>query len=332
MKKRLGIQSGAAFRSRIYTFLLLLFLMQGESGCRVQAGNPQTTKPIKPGNVTVALADAPVDDFSNLYVTVRAVAFAPGGTGRCLRDPRSSCADSSLYYFDLNKETEVDLLSLSDGKTQVLPFAANLPAGTYEGLRLFMTQDSEVEGVSKSTGERVRLDFPVGPFGQKEFTIIEEFDVEEDSENEIIIHVDLRRSVIKLPDGRYAMKPMIHVVPSKIAARIYGSVGDPSVTRICAYILGGSRRHNKLNVKQFEPVGQFQRHLPAGAVNVANVFDTTSSCDRAEAIGDVKNGGYDLRYLPPVNYLLRVFKSDGSSTDTPMYAPLRPQESRVVDL
>lgn len=284
----------------------MLFFLQGESGCRVQAGNPQTTKPIKPGNVTVALADAPVDDFSNLYVTVRAVAFAPRGTGRCLRDPRSSCADSSLYYFDLNKETEVDLLSLSDGKTQVLPFAANLPAGIYEGLRLFLTQDSEVEGVSKSTGERVRLDFPVSPFGQKEFTIIEEFDVEEDSDNEIIIHVDLRRSVIKSPDGRYAMKPMIHVVPSKIAARIYGSVSDSAVTRVCAYILGGSRRHGKPTTMQFEPVWAFVRHLPVGGVDGSNVLDTTSSCDRAEAIGDVKNGTYDIRDLPPVNYVLRV--------------------------
>jgi len=332
MKQLLGTQWGAALRSRLFFFFLLFFSLQGESGCRVQAGNPQTSKPIKPGNVTVALADAPVDDFSNLYVTVRAVAFAPQGTGRCLRDPRSSCADSLLYYFDLNQETEVDLLSLSDGKTQVLPFAANLPAGTYEGLRLFLTQDSEVEGINKSTGERVRLDFPIGPFGRKEFTIIEEFDVEEDSDNEILIHVDLRRSVIKLPDGRYRMMPMVHVVPSKIAARIYGSVGDSSVTRVCAYILGGSRRHGKPMTKQVEPVGGFARHLPAGGVDGANVFDTTSSCDRAEAVGDVKNSSYDIRYLPPVNYLLRVFKSDGSYTDTPLNAPLMPQESRVVDL
>lgn len=46
-------------------------------GCRVQAGNPQSSKPVKPGTVTIALADAPVDELSQIFVTVDAIAFAP---------------------------------------------------------------------------------------------------------------------------------------------------------------------------------------------------------------------------------------------------------------
>lgn len=41
---------------------------------------------------------------------------------------------------------------------------------------------------------------------------------------------------------------------------------------------------------------------------------------------------YDIRYLPPVNFILRVFKSDGTFTDTTLDSALKPQESRLLDL
>jgi hypothetical protein len=215
------------------------------AGCRVQAGNPQSDKPVKPGTVTVALADAPIDDLTQIFVTVDAIAFAPAGTGPCLREPKRGCARSALYEYQLNKETEVDLLSLSDGRTQILPFSQDLSSGTYEGIRLFLAEDSKVEGILKNDGSRVEIDFPASPLGRKEFTIIEEFEIQEGTDNQIIIHVDLRRSLLKKPDGRFLLMPMTNVVPSRIAARLFGTIADDTVTRVCAYNLAGKRRQSE---------------------------------------------------------------------------------------
>ncbi len=347
-------------RFRLLPLLVMTAVVLSEGGCRVQAGNPQTSKPIKPGNVTVALADAPVDDMSNLFVTVFAIAFAPEGTGRCLKDPVRKCADSQLYYYELDKELEVDLLSLSDGRTQVLPFSRDLPPGTYEGLRLFLNETAPVEGVLKADGRRVPVRFPKSPFGRKEFTIVEEFDVQEESENEILIHVDLRRSLVRLPDSSYALNPFVHVVPARLAARLYGGVSDTNITRVCAYNVGGRRRPDghklkndgdrplnmnhdsgRRHMEQSEMPNLRDSHashpMPQDPRNTSSrpgpgVPDPTSSCDNAEAVSDVKNGGYDLRYLPPVSYILRAFKSDGTYSDTTVSAPLTPRESRVLDL
>jgi len=360
MKFRLNSVFKSFLRFRLLPLLAMSAVVLSEGGCRVQAGNPQTNKPIKPGNVTVALADAPVDDMSNLFVTVFAIAFAPEGTGRCLKDPLRKCADSKLYYYELDKEIEVDLLSLSDGRTQVLPFSRDLPPGTYEGLRLFLSETAPVEGVLKADGLRVPVRFSQSPFGRKEFTIVEEFDVQEESENEILIHVDLRRSLVRLPDSGYALHPFVHVVPTRLAARLYGGVSDTSVTRICAYNVGGRRRPDGHKLKndgdrhlnmvsdrgrqrlpQSEmPISRDPRSsqsMPHDSRNTVprpgpGVPDPTSSCDNAEAVSDVKNGAYDLRYLPPVSYILRAFKSDGSYADTLVSVPLTPRESRVVDL
>jgi len=59
---------------------------------------------------------------------------------------------------------------------------------------------------------------------------------------------------------------------------------------------------------------------------------TTVSCDNAEVVADIKDGQYDLRYLAPVLYQLRVFKSDGTYTDATLSRPLFPKEERELDL
>jgi hypothetical protein len=339
-------------------------------GCRVQAGNPQSSKPVKPGTVTIALADAPVDELSQIFVTVDAIAFAPSGTGACLREPNRGCANSALYEYELTGQTEVDLLSLSDGRTQILPFTQDLSSGTYEGIRLFLSGSSKVEGILKSDGSRVEIEFPNGPFGRKEFTIIEEFEVQEGTDNEIIIHVDLRRSLQRKPDGKFILMPMTNVVPSRIAARLYGAVGDSAISRICAYNLAGKRRqaeypkspqgrlpydprppfpsspHGEPHHPQF-PAGHLHAGLPPdwqpvlpnspqppsrGSKSPEAQMDKTSSCDLADAVSDPKNGTYDLRYLMPVSYILRSFKSDGSFTDTAVSVPLNAREERELAL
>jgi hypothetical protein len=318
-------------------------------GCRVQAGNPQSAKPVKPGTVTIALADAPVDELSQIFVKVEGIAFAPAGTGHCLREPKRGCANSALYAYQLNKESEVDLLALSDGRTQVLPFSQDLSSGTYEGVRLFLAEDSKVEGVLKSNGSRIEIEFPQSPFGRKEFTIIEEFEVQEGTDNEIIIHVDLRRSLRRKPDGNFILFPMTNVVPTRIAGRIFGTVASADVTRVCAYNLAGKRRQAELPKPQdrvlppaqppHDQTTPFPRApypqrplLSAGPRQIQPQMDATSSCDNADAVSDPKNGLFDLRYLMPVPYTLRSFKEDGSYSDRNVTEPLRPREERELVL
>jgi len=330
--------------------LAVLFTVIAESGCRVQAGNPQSGTSSKPGTVTVAIADAPVDDLSQLFFKVNAVAFAPEGKGRCLKEPSRRCADSAVYYYDLNHELEIDILSLSGGRTQVLPFSQELPAGTYEGIRLFLSENSSIEGVLKTDGTRVPVAFPSGPFGRREFTIADEFDVQEGTDNEILIHVDLRRSLKRTSEGGFILSPFTHVVPSRIAAQISGPVSDPSVTRICAYNVGGKRRHEGFHLegrrgdvvsshnlrgggRKYDQLRGFGPEPGEGSPKGPGpgVPDATSSCDHAEAVSDVKDGRYELRYLPPVSFILRAFKNDGTYADTTV-SRLLPKEAREVEL
>ncbi|MEY4064009.1 MAG: hypothetical protein RIR26_217 [Pseudomonadota bacterium] len=328
----------------------LLAVLFSNAGCRVQAGNPQSGKPPQPGTVTVSLADAPVDDLEHLYITVQSIAFAPERAGRCLRDPRNMCADSGLLFFDLASPAEVDLLSLSDGKTQALPFQQDLPAGVYEGIRLLLSEGSLVRGVLKETGESVEIAFPAGPFGRREFTLLEEFAVQENTLNEILIHVDLRRSVRKSGAGQFMLLPFVNSVPARLAARLSGAVSSTDAVRVCAYNLMGRRRMEGIpppavtpapmpTSGSLPPLPPLPPPPPPPAPSsfpspsgVSVQLDTTESCDNAEVVSDIKDGRYDLRYLAPVLYQLRVFKTDGTYTDTSLSNPLFPKEERELDL
>ena len=317
-------------------------------GCRVQAGNPQTDRPKNPGTVTIALADAPVDELSSIYIVVQGVAFAGTGSGRCLKDPRYGCVDSELKSFDFDEDTEVDLLTLSGGKSQALPFSAELSAGTYEGVRLFMNPQKPVRGILKEGGAEVLIEFPLSPFGRKEFTIQEEFDVDEGVENQILIHVDLRRSLKKKDDGTFVLMPFTHVVPSRVAASMFGQVPS-GVTRVCAYNVGGRRRHGRPPIsfsapEQHHMLGDPATHLARSHLKLPPLFDSmhkerfpgqpdqTESCDNAESVSEIVDGQYELFHLPPVQYILRAFRSDGSYIDKQVSDPLLPQERRLVDL
>lgn len=367
MIPRSTLRSLPFFSSLFLMMNSLLVVLFSYAGCRVQAGNPQSGKPPQPGTVTVSLADAPVDDLANLYITVESIAFAPERSGRCLRDPRNMCADSGLLFFDLPSPTEVDLLSLSDGKTQTLPFQQDLPAGFYEGIRLLLSEGSRVKGVLKDTGESVDIAFPAGPFGRREFTVLEEFTVQENLVNEILIHVDLRRSVRKSPEGQFTLFPFVKSVPARLAARLSGTVSDADAQRVCAYNLMGRHRMEGIPLPGMTPVplptagsvpppppppsgfplpyptptmspappppAPLPFPVPTGLPSGTAVpMDTSVSCDNAEVVSDIKEGRFDLRYLAPVLYQLRVFKSDGSFTDTTLSNPLLPKEERELEL
>lgn len=328
--------------------IMFIAILATVFGCRVQAGNPQADKPKNPGTVTIALADAPVDELSSVYVVVQGVAFAGSGAGRCLKDPRHACADSELKFFEFEEEVEVDLLTLSGGKSQTLPFSGELSAGTYEGVRLFLSPQKPVRGILKESGAEIAVEFPLSPFGRKEFTIQEEFEVEEGVENELLIHVDLRRSLKKKNDGTFLLMPFTHVVPARIAAALYGSVTS-GITRVCAYNVGGMRRPGRppISYSHFESQqqgkGQPGTILPSRLSLLPPIDsmyknrlpgqpDETDSCDNAESVGDVVDGQYEIFHLPPVQYILRAFRADGSYVDSQITEPLLPQERRMVDL
>ncbi|MEY2987660.1 MAG: hypothetical protein RJB13_1181 [Pseudomonadota bacterium] len=329
--------------------LILVFIcfLASISGCRVQAGNPQADKPKNPGTVTIALADAPVDELSSIYVVVQGVAFAGAGAGRCLKDPSYGCADIDLTFFDFDEDTEVDLLTLSGGKSQTMPFIGEISAGIYEGLRLFLSPQKPVRGILKENGEEILIDFPLSPFGKKEFTIREEFDVEEGIENQILIHVDLRRSLKKRADGTFLLMPFTHVVPARIAGSLYGQVPS-EVIRVCAYNVGGMRRHGRPPINLSDPHKQHSQLITGAPVVPSELkrpplFDSiykerfpgqpdlTVSCDNAESVSEIVDGQYELFHLPPVQYVLRGFRGDGTYIDKQVSEPLLPQERRLVD-
>lgn len=155
-------------RNALSLILPLLFLAAGLAGCTSDSK----------GTVGMSVTDAPVDDWNKIEVT-----FSKGAIHRSeSADPNAT----SGWITIVNTTRTVDLLALHRNNTAAALGFAEVDAGKYQQMRLFV---DKVEGTDKN-GTKVPMTVPSGVIKIKVH-----FEVKGGDNQTIELEIDLNKSV-----------------------------------------------------------------------------------------------------------------------------------------
>ncbi len=114
----------------------------------------------------------------------------------------------------------IDLLQFADGNTTELVPPAVLASGRYTQIRLGIVSAAiQINGVE----EPLSLEVPSGTLKtDKTF----QFDVAEGGAVDLTVDFDLSRSIVAKGSGGYQLKPVLHLVHTREAATLAGSISD----------------------------------------------------------------------------------------------------------
>lgn len=89
------------------------------------------------GTVNMAITDGPSDNFSHVWVTIKAVSF------HSTQDQTWSAGDATWQTTTLPQPVTVDLTALNNGTLNNLFQGLSLPVGTYRQIRLFLVGEDD---------------------------------------------------------------------------------------------------------------------------------------------------------------------------------------------
>jgi hypothetical protein len=332
--------------TKLAAFTALCFL----TNCGVEVGNPHP----KPGTgstgaLTLALADAPVDDAQHVYFNLIGMRVVPqsdgGGYGQPIAVPLAATG-------------KIDALALSGGKSLELSTAQAIAPGSYSGVILDLDQSTPGTIVA-ADGSESPLD--IADLSRGIF-VSQSFDAVAGEELKLTLHVDLRRSIKALTDDggrrRFAFGPVAHMLRQGDEAQLSGTGLPAEIATACAYL----RRSRDFNDGQFGPIGHGGRapgpdgpggpegpgtegplhehhdglpppppppgfdggrphldaRLPPSVGPDADVSpDADAGCDNAFATASVTDGSYLLAHLWPGEYHLAFYRADGTRFEAP---------------
>lgn len=160
------------------------------------------------GTLSVGLTDAPACGFDAVYVTVNKV--------RVNKSASASDTDGGWTDVTLAPAKKINLLNLTNGVLETLG-QTSLEAGTYTQIRLVL--DANTSGTANtvvptgSTLEQV-LDTPSAV--QSGIKLVGQFDVTAGQRSDIVIDFDACKSVVTKGNGKYALKPVVKMLPSAV--------------------------------------------------------------------------------------------------------------------
>jgi hypothetical protein len=233
-------------------------------------GNPESTDPEnqqRPDPATVpaltfSITDAPVEDARHVYVSVESIQIAQ--------------SEGNWINIPLETDSEIDLLQLQNGATELLASLSELPAGTYGQTRLVLAEEAPGRLIDNEGVEHA-LFIPGGAESglklQTAFTKVDGVPVS------LTIDFDLRKSIKTAGNGsksKYQLKPVLRMIDDSKAGSAAGEGENGSV--VCVYADGATK-------------------------------DADDSCDNAITSTTVKNGQFKLAFLEPGTYDLRVFRN-----------------------
>lgn len=173
------------------------------------SSTPAPTPTSTLGTVTVALTDAPACGFDAVNVTVTKV--------RIHKSASASEADAGWTDITLAPARKINLLNLTNGVLDTLG-QASLEAGKYSQIRLVL--DANANGnantVVPSTGSRTEQPLETPSALQSGIKLVGEFEVAAGGKSDVVIDFDACKSVLTRGNGKYALKPVVKMVPAAV--------------------------------------------------------------------------------------------------------------------
>ncbi len=276
--------------------LLAVILLGGACGCGDSSG---------PGTVAVSVADAkprlPVDTEGVLVTFDEVSVHKAGGDWASLPMPETPFT--------------VDLLQFSDGRSTRLVPPVELDSGRYTQVRLVLADNQAgqdpVNCLVLDGGQKIPLTVPSGFLRtDKNF----EFEVEGGAAVDLTVHFDLSRSIVAQGNGRYHLKPVLHLQETAQAARIQGTIaassyGDSDEAVVTLIVSGDTEPYTSVVVEKLagvDPVPFTVYWLVAGVSYEVEVevegrqpfVETVGALDLEPGETFVLNGGLPIELLP----------------------------------
>lgn len=161
------------------------------------------------GTLGVAMTDAPSCGFDAVNVTVNKVRVHQSAT--------ANENDAGWADITLTPARKINLLNLTNGALEDLG-QTPLTAGHYTQLRLVLDPNTGA-GLANSvipsgTSTEISLDTPSAV--QSGIKLINQFDVASGQRTDLVLDFDACKSVVTKGNGKYALKPVITVIPTVV--------------------------------------------------------------------------------------------------------------------
>ncbi|MES2071418.1 MAG: DUF4382 domain-containing protein [Pseudomonadota bacterium] len=177
------------------------------AGCGGGGGGYGSDTPPSTGTLSVSLTDAPACGFDAVNVTVNKV--------RVNQSTSANENDAGWTDITLSPARKINLLNLTNGALENLG-QTPLAAGHYTQIRLVLdanTANALANSVVPSgTTTEVSLDTPSAV--QSGIKLVNEFDVMAGQRVDLVLDFDACKSIVTKGNGKYALKPVIKVVPT----------------------------------------------------------------------------------------------------------------------
>lgn len=219
------------------------------------------------GTLKASLTDAPACGFDEVNITVNKVRVHQSATA----------GDADAGWTEIAvPATPINLLNLTNGVMATLGTVA-LPAGKYTQIRLVLdanTGNGMANNVVPTGGTKQSLDTPSGQ--QSGLKLNGQFDVLAGQQADILIDFDACKSVLTKGNGKYALKPVVKMIP--VLLNGVGGVIAPAqlgkrvmISAQQAGVVVGSTVPNA-TTGEF-----FLSHLPAGSYDVVITADDSAA-------------------------------------------------------
>lgn len=173
------------------------------------SGGSTTPPAATNGTLSVSMTDAPSCGFDAVNITVNKVRVHASGN--------ASDTDSGWTDITLNPARKINLLNLTNGVLDALG-STPLAAGHYSQLRLVLDGNSG-SGLANSvvpTGSTTEVTLDTPSAVTSGIKLGHEFDVAAGQKVDLVLDFDACKSVLTKGNGKYALKPVVKVIPTAI--------------------------------------------------------------------------------------------------------------------
>lgn len=236
------------------------------------------------GTLSVNITDAPIDNVTSLIIAFSAVHVRQAG---------EDGEEGSWLRYELDTIHQIDLLTLTGPVSEPLLTDVDIPAGTYDEIRLIIVDGTAAGGdfyntyLVTSDGGTEPLFVPSGT--SSGLKLKNPFVITAGGSTALTIDMDLSKSVMMTGNGRYHLKPVLRVVDNLQYGHIGGSIEAVNIEESC------TRPNSKPKVYLYaaaeEPV-EMSEGAPVIATSPVTLNEETGMFDYS--IGFVEVGEYVL--------------------------------------